>query len=57
MKFTNGFWMVRDEYIPSYVCDFHSVREDEEGIHAYAPYRKIESRGDQLNTGMMTYTF
>ena len=57
MKFTRGFWLVRDEYIPDYVQDIYEVEEGEREIKMYAPYKKISGRGDTLNTGMMTYTF
>ena len=32
MKFTNGFWLVRDEYAPDYVRDFYTVEEDEDSV-------------------------
>ncbi len=57
MKFTKGFWLVRDEYTPDYVRDIYCVEEDEKRLRAFAPYKKIEGRGDTLNIGMMTYTF
>ena len=57
MKFTNGFWLVRDEYAPDYVRDFYTVEEDEDSVRAYAPYKKIDGRGDMLNIGVMTFTF
>ena len=57
MKFTNGFWLVKEEYAPEYVQDIYEVEEDSEGVRMYAPYKKIGGRGDTLNTGMMTYTF
>ena len=57
MKFTNGFWLVREEFDPEYVQDIYEVEETGEGVKMYAPYKKIRGRGDTLNTGMMTYTF
>ena len=57
MKFTNGFWLVRDEYTPDYVRDFYTVEEDEDSVRAYAPYKKIDGRGDMLNIGVMTFSF
>ena len=57
MKFTRGFWVVRDDYTPDYVRDFFSVEEDGTSVKAYAPYKKIDGRGDMLNIGLMTYTF
>lgn len=57
MKFTNGFWLVRDDFTAEYVRDFYSVEQKGETVLAYGPYRKIESRGDTLNIGMMTFRF
>ena len=56
MKFTKGFWLVRDEYRPDYVRDFYAVEESKDAVRAYAPYKKIDGRGDTLNVGMMTFT-
>ena len=56
MKFTNGFWLVKEEYTPRYVRDIYEVEEESREVKMYAPYKKIEGRGDTLNTGMMTYT-
>ena len=56
MKFTKGFWLVRDEFKPDYVRDFYAVEETEAWVRAYAPYSRINWRGDTLNIGMMTFT-
>ena len=56
MKFTKGFWLVRDEYRADYVRDFYCVEDRGESVRAYGPYKEIGGRGDTLNTGMMTYT-
>ena len=57
MKFTNGFWLVRDEYTPDYIRDVYTVEETEDRLAAYCPYRPVTGRGDVLNIGMMTLTF
>ena len=57
MKFTNGFWLVRDEFQADYVRDIYEVEERENELLAFAPYKQILGRGDTLNIGMMTYTF
>ena len=56
MKFTNGFWLVRDEFQADYVRDIYEVEERENELLAFAPYKQIQGRGDTLNIGMMTYT-
>ncbi|MBR2764655.1 MAG: alpha-xylosidase [Blautia sp.] len=56
MKFTNGFWMVKDEFKADYVRDLLDVEETEDEVRFYGPYQKINGRGDTLNVGLMTYT-
>ena len=56
MKFTNGFWLLRDDFTADYVRDIYSVEETDTSVRFFGPYRKIEGRGDVLNIGMMTYT-
>ena len=51
MKFTNGFWLVRDEFQADYVRDIYEVEERENELLAFAPYKQIQGRGDTLNIG------
>ena len=53
MKFTNGFWMVKDEFKADYVRDLLDVEETEDEVRFYGPYQKINGRGDTLNVGLM----
>ena len=39
MKFTNGFWLVRDEFQADYVRDIYEVEERENELLAFAPYK------------------
>ena len=57
MKFTNGFWLARDEFRADYVRDIYEVEEQEKRTPGFCPYKQIQGRGDTLNIGMMTYTF
>lgn len=54
MKFTDGFWMVKPEFTPDWVRDIYEVEQVNKGLCCYAPYRKINGRGDVLNIGQMT---
>ena len=56
MKFTDGFWLIKKDITADYVRDIDCVEEDEKGVHVYAPYKKIEGRGDTLNIGQMSLT-
>ncbi|MCQ9620456.1 alpha-xylosidase [Weissella cibaria] len=64
MKFTNGYWLNRDEYIvnsPLEAFDAMVVEKDEDSyasdaLRVYSAYHRINSRSDMLDVGatMMT---
>ncbi|WP_243110379.1 hypothetical protein [Ruminococcus sp. AM42-11] len=45
MKFTNGFWLVRDEFQADYVRDIYEVEERENELLAFAPINKSRDAG------------
>ena len=45
MKFTNGFWLTKEEFTPEYVRGFYCVEESDEAVRAFGPYREIRGRG------------
>ncbi|EUJ30533.1 alpha-xylosidase [Listeria cornellensis] len=54
MKFTDGIWLVKEGFEiqnPKEVFDY-SLKADT--VTVYAPFKKIKSRGDTLNLGLMT---
>ncbi len=54
MKFTNGYWQVRDEISPLFAVEYGSHRVNGSSLTVYAPSRHIEQRGNILNMGMLT---
>ncbi|GHV26314.1 alpha-xylosidase [Clostridia bacterium] len=56
MKFTNGFWLMREEYDASFPSDIREIVESDGQLVFYAPYKRIKSRGDTLNIGLLTVT-
>lgn len=57
LKFSDGYWMMREGYellSPYEICDV-KVRED--GITLYAAFRSQEHRGNTLNAPLMTMEF
>jgi alpha-D-xyloside xylohydrolase len=54
MKFTNGFWKVREEITPLYAVEYGGSRINGGELTIYAPGKQIKSRGDILNLGMLT---
>lgn len=54
MKFTNGYWQVREEITPLYAVEYADCRINGNELTVYAPGKHIASRGDCLNLGMLT---
>lgn len=54
MKFTSGYWMVKDGFTIQSPKEIYSIKKEEDRLTLYAPYKKIERRGDTLNLGMST---
>lgn len=54
MKFTNGFWKIREEITPLYAVEYGGSRINKGELTIYAPGKQIKSRGDILNLGMLT---
>lgn len=54
MKFTNGFWKVRDEFIPLYAVEYADRRMEGGEVTVYAAAKHIRTRGDCLNQGLLT---
>ncbi|MCX7656092.1 MAG: hypothetical protein N2Z76_06170, partial [Treponemataceae bacterium] len=54
MKFTNGYWLIKENVEAAYAAEAYDVEEtcDETGRPAlvvYAPTRRVNHRGDTLN--------
>ena len=54
MKFTNGYWLMREEITPDYAVEYADSRIDGNSLYVYAPCKHIADRGDCLNIGMLT---
>ncbi|MFI0240396.1 alpha-xylosidase [Streptomyces sp. NPDC016845] len=54
MKFTDGFWLMRDGVDASYATEVRDVRTDNGRFTAYASVKRVERRGDTLNTPLLT---
>ncbi|MDR2505508.1 MAG: alpha-xylosidase, partial [Oscillospiraceae bacterium] len=54
MKFTDGFWLMREEYDASFPSDIREITQMDGRLVFYAPYKRIKSRGDTLNVGLLT---
>lgn len=57
MKFTNGYWEMRDGVTPYYPVQVHEVEHDADSLTAYAATRRLNHRGDTLNQPMLTVRY
>lgn len=54
MKFTKGYWQIREEITPLYAVEYADSRTQGNELTVYAPGKHITKRGDCLNLGMLT---
>ena len=54
MKFTDGYWNVRDHIKPLYAVEFSSATMKGDELIIYVASKEIITRGDTLNTGLLT---
>ncbi|MGW6024310.1 alpha-xylosidase [Streptomyces sp. NPDC055099] len=54
MKFTDGFWLMRHGVEASYATEVRSVRADADRFTAHAATKRVERRGDTLNSPLLT---
>ena len=48
VKFTDGYWQLRDGVQARYPAQVYDVKVESDALTVYAPTRKIENRGDTL---------
>lgn len=56
MKFTNGYWMNREEYQIDSPMEAYDAQKEGNSLKVFAPFKRVLSRGDQLNLGATTIT-
>lgn len=54
MKFTDGYWMMREGVRASYATGIADIRTEDDRFTLYAPTRHIRRRGDTLNGPLLT---
>ncbi|WP_420036732.1 alpha-xylosidase [Streptomyces sp. cg28] len=54
MKFTDGFWLMRDGVRASYATEVRDLRDADDRFTAYAAVRHVRDRGDTLNQPLIT---
>ena len=56
MKFTNGYWMLRDEIEASYAVEYAKHTVNGNILEVYLPAKHMSGRGDALNIALLTLT-
>lgn len=54
MKFTNGYWLTKEGFSVNNPKQVYDYKINDDNVQIYAPYKKINERGDTLNIGMTT---
>ncbi|MFJ9143808.1 MULTISPECIES: alpha-xylosidase [Streptomyces] len=54
MKFTDGFWLMREGVRASHATEIRDLRVDDDRFTAYAAVKRVAARGDTLNTPLIT---
>ena len=57
MKFTQGYWMIKDGYNMSYATHAFRVQKKEKALEVISTCRAITNRGAILDGGALTVTF
>jgi alpha-D-xyloside xylohydrolase len=57
MKFTDGYWQIREGMMPYFPAQVYEVEEEPEAITVFAPTIKIVTRGDTLGPPALTIRF
>jgi len=57
MKFSDGYWLMRDGVRPSFPAQARHVRAGEGELVVHAPVKRVRTRGDTLEGPLLTYTF
>ena len=54
MRFTNGYWKIKDNIIAEYATEYYGHRMEGGRLTLYAPFRHVAGRGNTLDQGQLT---
>ena len=57
MKFTDGYWQIREGMTPFYAAQAYEVGIESDAVTVYAPTKKLQGRGDTINLPVLTLRF
>ena len=57
MRFTQGYWVIRQDYVMSYATQTVRVIKNDKELHIISACRPIHHRGDILDGGSLDIVF
>jgi len=57
MKFTDGYWQIREGMTPYYAAQAYEVGIESDAVTVYAPTKELQGRGDTINLPVLTLGF
>lgn len=57
MKFTDGYWLMREGVDAAYPAEAYDVVSQPDSLTVYAPTQRIRHRGDTLKGPLLTIHF
>ncbi|MCU6793900.1 alpha-xylosidase [Paenibacillus sp. WQ 127069] len=57
MKFTDGYWQIREGVEAHYAVEVRDIRTDADSITVYAADKKVQRKGDTLNSPLLTLRY
>ena len=57
MKFTDGYWQIRQGMMPHYPCQVHETLVESDALIVFAATKKIAGRGDTTDQPILTIRF
>ncbi|MCL2092837.1 MAG: alpha-xylosidase [Treponema sp.] len=57
MKFTNGYWLVKEGISPHFANSVYEIEEADGELVVYAPEKPVQERGNTLNTMLLTIRY
>jgi len=57
MRFSNGYWMIKQDYVMSYATQCVRANKSDKALQVISACRPVNHRGDVLDGGTLTVTF
>ena len=54
MKFTEGLWRVKEKYTAEYAREIRDIRQKDNALEMFCPFKNIDFRYNVLNLGQLT---